>query len=115
MTKSNNKILIGAIGGGAILLIVLLLLGIPLGPLSIGERADLRLIAMPYVESSGIKDACLATGAAWHEDPDFVGCVGIGPNSCSSDIVLSGQAQCIGAGADFYCETGTQGFIYCRY
>lgn len=113
--EKTKNLIFGLVGGAAILIVLLLLLGVPLGPLSVSDRADLRLIAMPYIESSGIKDACLASGAAWHEDSDFVGCVGIGPNSCSSDIVLSGQAQCIGAGADFYCETGTQGFVYCKY
>lgn len=80
-----------------------------------GDLVDLRLISQPYIEATGIKDYCLASGAAWHEDVDFVGCVGMGPNSCSSDIVLSGQTQCIGAGAEWFCETGVQGAVYCAY
>lgn len=115
MDKSNKTTILSFVLGMVALGIILLVMGVPLGPLNADERADLRLISQPYIESSGIKDLCLASGAAWHEEPDFVGCVGLGPNSCSSDIVLAGQTQCLATGADFYCETGVQGFIYCKY
>ena len=101
---------------GAVLVIgVLIIAGVSVDDIIHGDRTDLRLISQPYLEVSGIKDFCLASGAAWHEESDFVGCVGLGPNSCTSDIVLSGQTQCLATGADWYCETGTQGFIYCKY
>lgn len=115
MKKETKNLLIGLAGGAMVLLIILLLLGVPLGPLSVGDRADLRLISQPYIESTGIKDACLASGAAWTETADFVGCQGLGPGSCSSDIVLAGQSQCIGAGANFFCQPNIQGFVYCKY
>lgn len=113
--EKTKNLMFGLVGGAVVLIIVLLLLGVPLGPLSVGDRADLRLIAQPYLESSGLKDMCLASGASWHEDADFVGCVGMGPNSCTTSIVLGGQTQCIGSGADWHCQTGIQGHIYCKY
>lgn len=115
MKEKTKNLMFGLVGGAIVLLLILLLLGVPLGPLSIGDRADLRLIALPYLESTNIKDDCLASGASWHETTDLVGCDGIGPNSCQSDIVLSGQAQCIATGASWFCQTGPQGGIYCRY
>lgn len=99
----------------AVIVGALLLMGIEVGPFTLSEKADLRLISQPYLEATNLKDICLASGAAWHEDTDFVGCVGMGPNSCSTDIVLSGQTQCLATGADWHCETGTQGFVYCKY
>lgn len=115
MRNKNINIIQGFVLGAVLVVGILLMMGVSLGPLSVGERADLRLISQPYLESTGLKDMCLASGAAWHEEPDFVGCVGMGPNSCTSDIVLSGQTQCLATGAKWECETGTQGFIYCRY
>lgn len=115
MKKENNKLIIGLAVGAVAVIAILLMTGVSLGPLSIGDRADLRLIAQPYLESSGLKDACLASGAAWTETADYVGCDGMGPNSCSSPIVIAGQTQCIGAGAEFLCETGVQGHLICKY
>ena len=115
MKEKTKNLMFGLVGGAVVLLLILLLLGVPLGPLSVGDRADLRLIAQPYLESSGLKDMCLASGAAWTETSDYVGCDGMGPNSCSSPIVISGQTQCIGAGANFLCETGIQGHLICKY
>lgn len=100
----------------AVIAAIFVMAGVDVGPFTAyDDRADLRLISQPYLEATGVKDTCLASGATWHEDRDFVGCVGMGPNSCSSDIVLSGQTQCIGAGANWFCETGVQGAVYCAY
>ena len=110
-----GNLAIGIIIGAAIVLAILLATGVTMDEIFQGDRADLRLISQPYLEASGLKDICLASGAAWHEEPDFVGCVGLGPNFCTSDIVLAGQTQCLATGANWYCETGTQGFIYCAY
>lgn len=115
MKKETKNLLIGLAGGAVVVLIILLLLGVPLGPLSVGDRADLRLIFQPYVESSGVKDICLASGADWHEDADFVGCDGLGPTSCTLDVIITAQTQCIAAGGEWFCQTGPQGGVYCRY
>ena len=113
--KEKDKPITYIIVGAVALIAALLIMGVISSPLSVSDRADLRLISQPYVEATDIKDLCLASGASWTEDKDFVGCQGIGPNSCSTAIVLAGQSQCIGAGADFFCQTGVQGAIYCTY
>lgn len=76
------------------------------------EQADLRFIALPYLESTDIKEACLINGGVWHEDADFVGCVGYGPQDCTTEVTLSGMTQCIATGANWTCSPSA---IYCRY
>ena len=115
MDKSNKNIIIGVILGAAALIAVLLLMGVNLGPLSTGSQADLRLVFQPYMAASDIKDICINSNAQWHEDKDYIGCVGLGPTSCDSPIVLSAQTQCLAVGADYFCETGVQGYTYCKY
>ena len=113
--EKTKNLMFGLAGGAAILIVLLLLLGVPLGPLSVGDRADLRLIFQPYIESSGVKDLCLASDATWHEDADFVGCNGLGPTSCSLNVIITAQTQCLAAGGEWYCVTGPQGGVYCKY
>ena len=98
---------------GAVLVIgVLIIAGVSVDDIIHGDRTDLRLISQPYLEVSGIKDCCLASGGAWHEESDFVGCVGYGPQDCTTELVISGMTQCIGAGANWTCSPSG---IYCRY
>jgi len=71
---------------------------------------DLRLVALPYLRETDIQAMCTIDGGEWHEESDFAGCVGFGPDDCNTGIVVSAMTQCVGAGGNWTC--GSDG-IYC--
>jgi len=76
------------------------------------EKADIRLVAMPYLAATDVKAACTAMNGTWTETADNVGCSGVGPTDCTVPAILSAQTQCIGVHANWYCASDG---IYCRY
>ena len=76
------------------------------------EKADLRLIALPYLAATDVDTTCVAMGGTWIETEYDVGCVGVGPANCNTAAAIAAQTQCIGVHATWYC--GLDG-IWCKY
>ena len=76
------------------------------------EKADLRLIALPYLTATNVDTTCVTMGGTWIETEYNVGCVGVGPANCNTAAAIAAQTQCIGVHATWYC--GVDG-IWCKY
>ena len=81
-------------------------------PTPVPERADLRIIAMPYIAATDIENTCELLGGEWTYDEDFVGCTGVNVSDCSTAAAVSGMLQCEEVGGTWYC--GENG-LWCKY
>lgn len=76
-------------------------------------RADISAVMEPYeMLFDNVDQTCATLGGEWHDEANFWGCEGAGPDDCHNELADIIEMQCEGMGATWVCDSGD---VYCRY